>query len=138
LYREGRRRAGRDPDGGRVTLMLHTLIGPDRDWVRRAVERPFTDYIRSSLNSHLRERTQPSSRPFNAEERDDILQYAFERYFETGAMFGTVADCQRVVTEAVQAGVGEIACLMDFGVDTATVNQSLLWLKELCSSYRVN
>jgi len=136
LYREARRQAGFDPHTGRVTLMLHTLIGPDCDWVREVVEAPFKDYIRSSLGAHLKARAEPGAAPLDAGEQENILQYAFERYFETGALFGTVEQGRQRVRQALAAGVDEIACLMDFGVDYAAVHDSLPYLEQLVSSFR--
>ena len=37
LYREQRRAAGLDPDGGRVALMLHSFVHADGDFARRTV-----------------------------------------------------------------------------------------------------
>jgi hypothetical protein len=40
-----------------------------------------------------------------------------------------------MVDEAVRAGVNDIACLMDFGVDYSFLKNSLPYLKELVSDY---
>ncbi|UTH76429.1 MupA/Atu3671 family FMN-dependent luciferase-like monooxygenase [Chromobacterium sp. IIBBL 290-4] len=136
LYREARREAGHDPHAGVVSLMLHTLIGADRESVRSLVEAPFTEYVQSSLGAHLKERTNADGRAFDEGEQRQILEYAVERYYETGALFGSVSDGRRVVDHALDVGVNEIACLMDFGVDYATVLQSLPYLKKLVYFYK--
>jgi alkanesulfonate monooxygenase SsuD/methylene tetrahydromethanopterin reductase-like flavin-dependent oxidoreductase (luciferase family) len=51
-YREARQQAGWEPQGGKVTLMLHTFVHPDADYARRLVREPFLEYIRSSLDEH--------------------------------------------------------------------------------------
>lgn len=136
LYRQARRDAGFDPASGRVTLMLHTLVGPDSAWVRRAVEAPFKDYIRSSLVAHMKARATPDGRPLDATEQENVLQYAFERYYETGALFGTVDEVRYRVGQVLETGVDEIACLMDFGVNYAVVHQSLPYLEQLVASFQ--
>ncbi|KTT67252.1 luciferase [Pseudomonas oryzihabitans] len=136
LYRQARQDAGFDPASGRVTLMLHTLIGPDSSWVRDAVEAPFKNYIRSSLSAHMKARAQADAAVPDAAQEESILQYAFERYYVKGALFGTVEQGRERVAQALAAGVDEIACLMDFGVDYTMVEQSLPCLEQLVSSLR--
>ncbi len=137
LYREGRRQAGLDPAAGRVTLMLHTLVMPDRAAVAEAVEKPFRAYIKSALDAHVVAAAQQNGTvPPNEAERARMLDYAYQRYFQTGAVFGNLEDCRRIVDQAIAAGVDEIACLVDFGVDYGVVRQSLPCLEELVASYR--
>ncbi len=57
-----------------------------------------------------------------------MLEYAFERYFETSGLFGTVDSCTAMVDRLAAIGVDEIACLIDFGVPTDVV---LAQLEEL-------
>lgn len=137
VYRDARRRAGFDPDAGVVTLMLHTFIDKDIDLVRSAVERPFKDYIRSSMEAHLASDTMRAkgSESFDERDKEQMLEYAFQRYFKTGALFGTVEDGRQVVQQAIDIGVNEIACLMDFGADYSAVKDSLPYLKQLVSAY---
>jgi natural product biosynthesis luciferase-like monooxygenase protein len=136
-YREARRVAGLDPARGTVTLMLHTMLADDRARVRQAVELPFKNYIRSSLDAHMKAAATDNRATEPGEsEKAKMLDYAFERYFQTGALFGTVEDAARTVDQAIAAGVDEIACLVDFGVDYATVRASLDPLERLASHYR--
>lgn len=136
LYREGRREAGLDPDGGTVTLTLHTLLMDDRARVERAVEGPFRTYIRSALDAHVEAAAaEKGVAPPGEDERAKMLDYAFQRYFDTGAIFGTIDDGRRMVDRAIAAGVDEIACLVDFGVEYATVRDSLHELGRLAADY---
>jgi natural product biosynthesis luciferase-like monooxygenase protein len=137
LYRNARREAGLDPAGGTITLMLHTLLLDDRAAVQRTVEAPFKEYIRSSLDAHMRASAEQtgSAEPGDAE-KARMLDYAYQRYFRTGGIFGTVDDGRAMVDQAIVAGVDEIACLVDFGVDYAVVKDSLGSLEQLVSGYR--
>src|SRR5436190_240656 len=62
---------------------------------------------------------------------DAILDHAFERYFATSGLFGTVERCRQMVARLTAIGVDEIACLIDFGVATEQVLDSLPRLKQL-------
>ncbi|MDP4536955.1 LLM class flavin-dependent oxidoreductase [Alkalimonas collagenimarina] len=137
IYRAARERAGFDPETGEVTLMLHTLIGDSISQVKRAVENPFKAYIRSAMEAHLASDAlqKKGAAEFGEQDKDSILEYAFQRYFKTGALFGTVEDGKRIVKQAQDIGVNEIACLMDFGVDYASVKDSLLHLEQLVAAY---
>lgn len=139
LYRAARRDAGLDPDAGVVTLMLHTLVLEDRDHVLKAVEVPFRSYIKSALDAHVaaKAKEQGGAAPDEAE-RAKMLDYAYQRYTRTSAIFGTVEDSKEIVDQAIAAGVDEIACLVDFGVDYTLVKGSLAHLEQLVSSYRGN
>src|SRR5690606_33645825 len=48
-----------------------------------------------------------------------------ERYFETSGLFGSPATCERQLRRLMAIGVNEIACLIDFGVDTDEVLRHL-------------
>lgn len=137
IYRNARREAGYDPEGGVVSLMLHTLVLDNSEDVRRAVARPFRNYIASAVDAHLAARAvkNASIAQLTREEKEKILDYSFRRYYESCALFGTVDECRRVVEKARAAGVDDIACLVDFGVDYDVVMDSLPYLKTLTSSY---
>jgi natural product biosynthesis luciferase-like monooxygenase protein len=135
LYREARARNGHDPRTGRVTLMLHTFIGDDKDAVREKVRLPFTNYLRTSIGliSNL---ARSLDLPFEVSamsEKDmaDLLAYAFNRYFETAALFGTPDSCQPMIERLNSIGVDEVACLIDFGVDVESALAALPRLNRL-------
>ncbi|CAM2067519.1 LLM class flavin-dependent oxidoreductase [Sulfidibacter corallicola] len=128
IYRDARRDNGFDPEGGVVTLMMHTLVHRNLDIVRKAVREPFYDYIKSALTGHV-QAFDKGQRP-SEEETKKMVDYSYERYFKTGALFGSLAEAQDIAEKAVNAGVNEIACLMDFGVDYKVVMESLPYLLE--------
>lgn len=136
IYREARKSAGLDSAAGRITLMLHTLVDRNLAVVKSAVEKPFKEYIKSALDAHARAGIVNGSSHVTEEEKSRILEYSYERYCKTGALFGSVEDARKVVEEAIAAGVDEIACLVDFGVDYAQVLRSLPHLRELVGLYR--
>jgi natural product biosynthesis luciferase-like monooxygenase protein len=134
-YREARASNGHDPAGGHVTLMLHTFVGEDLAQIRRTVRDPFIAYLESSVDlwRNLKKPLAELSGP----ERDEVLEYAFERYFQTAALFGTPRTCAEFVGQLQACGVDEIASLIDFGVDpdvTLDGLSGLNELRELCQS----
>ncbi len=59
------------------------------------------------------------------EELDAIIEFAFLRYFDDSGLFGTVDDALARVEQVKAIGVDEIACLIDFGVPSATAMEAL-------------
>ncbi|MFL0811271.1 MAG: LLM class flavin-dependent oxidoreductase [Agarilytica sp.] len=147
IYREARKEAGFDPATGKVTLMLHTFVGDCNLEVRELVREPMKDYLRSAMKLVLdfawsfpafKRPGGADSKPddinikdLTDEEKDTILDFAFERYFETSGLFGTVDTCLKMIDRCKAADFDEIACLLDFGVDTQKVMNSLPLLKEV-------
>jgi len=109
--------------------MLHAFVGSEIEFVRNQVKKPFKDYLASSINlwkdksQELDELAEP--------EREQILDYAFERYFETAALFGTPTSCLPMINRLKAIGIDEIACLIDFGIDTNTILKNLPNLNQL-------
>src|SRR5262249_51458763 len=135
LYRAAWRMHGHGPGEGHVTLMVHTFVGPDGASVREKVRAPFSNYLLSSIGL-IRNLAQSlnrdiDSKDFTAADMDELLSFAFDRYFETSGLFGTVETCLRTVDQLKQAGVDEIACLIDFGVDGDAVLAGLEYLDAL-------
>ncbi len=134
IYREAWSKAGH-AGRGQVTLMLHCFVGDDVEAVRETVREPFTAYLRTAVDliGRLAESRGQDIRAadFSDEDMDALLEHAFDRYFETSALFGTPASCLEMVDHLKEVGIDEIACLIDFGVSARDVIESLGRLKEL-------
>ena len=136
-YRQAAADAGHDPKKGVVTCMLHTFVGADDAEIRRIVREPMKEYLGSAMalvvdfawSFPAFERPGgPDSKPedvdlrsLSGDEIDAILEFAFERYYETSGLFGTPEVCERMLQRCKDADIDEIACLIDFGVDTDVV-----------------
>jgi natural product biosynthesis luciferase-like monooxygenase protein len=120
---------------GHVVLMLHTFLGADRERVRAVVEKPFSDYLRSSLGlwaraaGDLTRGLDPDR--MNPQDLDFLVQRAFDRYFGSGGLFGTVDDGLATLATLADIGIDEVACLIDFVPDTDVVLDGLRYLAEL-------
>lgn len=134
-YREELRSLGRDPDQYAVTAMLHTFIGPDLGSVRDIVREPLLGYLRAHMElfAKLARSQDMAIDPARVSEADKaaLAQLAFERYFTTNGLFGTPQTALEQVERLAGAGVTEIACLVDFGVEPDTVLAHLQHLDEL-------
>lgn len=145
IYRQAWRDAGH-PGSGHVTVMLHTFIGVDREQVREAVKGPFqrylttaADLLRYHFGAWTSVRTPLTEGPTVELTLDDmeladvqsLLDFAFDRYFETSALFGTPESCLPMVERMKALGVDEISCLVDFGVDSQTIIDHLPFLDQL-------
>lgn len=134
IYREAYRGAG-GPGRGHVTLMVHTYVDQDSSRVRARVEAPFKGYLRSSLD--LMKGIGRSlgmsvdTGPLGESDVDRIVEHAFGRYFETSGLFGTPRGCLDFIETLRSIGVDEVACLVDFGIETDAVLENLPHLDQL-------
>jgi natural product biosynthesis luciferase-like monooxygenase protein len=128
-------RPGGDGWPGHVALMVHTFVGTDPDAVRAAVEEPFLAYLKSSF--HLFARQEMASMPdfdpadMTPEDIDYVVRRSFDRHYAYSGMFGTVEQATRFVGGLADAGVDEVACLIDFGIPAADVLGALDSLDQL-------
>lgn len=140
VYREARAEAGHDPQSGKVTLMLHTYMGPDRQTVKARVREPFREYLRTAVKLEVKaadgggtisggHRIQAES--IDQADMESLLDLTFDRYFHTGSLMGSPADCLPLIDGFKAAGVDEIACLVDFLTGTDDILESLTWVNQL-------
>ena len=139
LYRRAREQAGYPPETGHVTVMLHSFIGTTDEEVRSVVREPFLAYLESSVRLWANERTDLAR--LDERERARALDLAFERYFQTAALFGTPASVGPLLQRLQRAGADEIACLIDFGAKAPDVIASVARigaLKRSCAAQRLD
>jgi natural product biosynthesis luciferase-like monooxygenase protein len=146
LYHAALRGAGHDPANHSVTLMLHTYIARDRELSRETAREPMKDYLRSAAGlikqyawafpafkkpAGVENPMQIDLQSLSHEENEAILDFAFKRYFEDSGLFGTVDDCLARVESLKKIGVTEVACLIDYGINTQAVMEGLYPLAEV-------
>lgn len=146
IYRKTLVEQGLDPNQYKVTVMLHTLVGKDREQVRNLARGPMKDYLRSAAAlikqyawafpafkkpAGITNPMEVDLRALEPEEMEAILEFAFLRYFEDSGLFGTVENAVTRVRQLRDIGVDEVACLIDFGLPSATVLDALVPLAEV-------
>lgn len=133
IYRKAWDDAGH-PGRGIVTLMLHAFVGENDDAVHGIVREPMKAYLAGSLNlaaaniesvAFLREPEKINVGALTDDDVDDALEASFEKYFHMSGLLGSYEKCLDMVDQVEQADVDEIACLIDFGVESDIVLQSL-------------
>jgi natural product biosynthesis luciferase-like monooxygenase protein len=138
LYRAARARHGHDPQAGQVTVMLHTFVGPNTHEIKEQVREPLTRYLRTFIKQG--EQLNLSAHGIDAVrvtegDKDALAALAFESFFNQSALLGAADKCSALVARLRAVGVDEIACLLDFGLDAATVLTGLRHLTELKASH---
>jgi len=136
--------AAAHPGRGKVTLMLHTFVSDSLEYVRNTVRRPLKDYLRVSADlvkkyswafpAFKRRGENVGEVNFGELSRDDmeaLLDFAFDRYFETSGLFGTPLSCVETIDKLKANDIDEVACLIDFGVSADVVLENLKHLDEL-------
>lgn len=135
VYRDTRAARGLDPDGGEVTLMVHSYVGADPTSVRALVRPPLERYLRSHIDLFeklVRSRGMDINLSTVTEaDKQMLAQVAFERYFTANGLFGTPQTATSRIEEFAAAGVTEVACLIDFGISHAEVLEGLRHLAQL-------
>jgi natural product biosynthesis luciferase-like monooxygenase protein len=129
-------RAARDPASGRgiVTLMLHSFVHPDISVVRRTVREPFMDFIKATIDLH-QHGAKVQGIELDQDEKKRTAEFAYERYFRTAALFGTPEGCVDFVDRLISAGIDEIACQIDFGIDHSSALESIHHLAALKTTF---
>ena len=146
IYHAALRKAGHNPDDFKVTLMLHSYVGRDREVVRETARGPLKNYLTSAAGLIKQcawafpafKKPKGVTNPFeidletlSADELEAILEFAFDRYFEESGLFGTVEDCLKRVEQLKRIGVAEVACLIDYGIPVPSVLEGLFPLAEV-------
>lgn len=149
IYRETLVECGRNPADFKVTLMLHTLIGQDREEVRELARGPMKAYLRSAAGlikqyawafpafKKPKGVSQPNEVDLQSlaeDEFDAIIEFAFLRYFDDSGLFGTVENALDRVSQVKAIGVDEIGCLIDFGVPQSKALAALEFLAEVVAT----
>jgi len=130
-YRTARTENGHDPRKGVMTLMLHTYLDDVEEQAREKSREPMYRY----LSNYLKQFASLPGAP-KVDNTQDMLAFAFERYFSSSSLLGTMDKVRPFVSALCDIGVNEIACLIDFGVDGASVMKSLEKLARLQEEFR--
>ncbi len=144
VYRQAWKAHGH-PGQGTVTLMIHSFVGESDEAVKEIVRQPMRQYLASSLDlikqaawsfPTFKQKTTSDGGQFSIthlseQELDELLDFSFERYFETSGIFGTVETCLGIVDRIKGIDVNELACLIDYGVDTEIVLNQLPFLNQV-------
>jgi natural product biosynthesis luciferase-like monooxygenase protein len=142
-YRLARTRHGHDPGSGVVTVMQHTLISDRPADVEHAGREALNAYLTSAADLEARAvrhggvmsggRDSAHDQALIAEPRlrEEMVAFAGRRFIRGASLIGTLGDCEEQVARLQEAGVDEIACLIDFVSEEEAVWSSLASLAQL-------
>ncbi|MFT4012088.1 MAG: LLM class flavin-dependent oxidoreductase [Paracoccus sp. (in: a-proteobacteria)] len=148
-YHAALRSVGHDPAHFTVTLMLHTCLAEDRETAREIAREPMKNYLRSAAalvkqyawDFPAFRKPEGMTNPMaidlgslSEEELDGILEFAFLRYFEDSGLFGSLDDAVARIEHLKKIGVGEVACLIDYGIAPEQVVAGFPLLAQLKSA----
>lgn len=139
LYRAARRAAGHEGEGC-VTIALHTFVGEDLAAVKAKVHDPLCRYLADSVDllTGLTQALYPGAEMKNLkpEEKQALIEYSFNRYFELCGLLGTPDTCRKILGKLSAIGIDEVACLIDFGVDPDSALGSLALLDRVRAEHQ--
>lgn len=145
VYRAAWRASGRTGEG-HVTVMLHTFLDNDRERALRLAEEPMKRYLGSAAGllknmasafptfANAGVSADEAFQSLSESEMGELLSMAAARYLHESGLFGNLDDARQMAVALSSMGVDEIACLVDFGLDTDDVLGSLPLLGELQSA----
>ncbi|MGB3534211.1 MAG: LLM class flavin-dependent oxidoreductase [Microcoleaceae cyanobacterium] len=139
LYRDTLAKKGYDPEQGKVALMIHTFLGESLNEVKEKVRQPFCDYLKNhyDLLDNLAKSMglNVSLKNFSEDDLDSLLLFGVEGFMKGRSLIGTPTSCLPFLQEIEQAGINEIASLIDFVPSYDAVIESLTYLKQLREKY---
>jgi natural product biosynthesis luciferase-like monooxygenase protein len=145
-YRHALQQNGFDPRAGKVSIMVHTYLGATNESVREKVREPLKNYIRDStqLIQAMVKSTVAAGAAKEVVGRygdlndkipdhlmDELVEIAFDRFFEHAALLGTVEKAEKMIEKLKTYDIDEVACLVDFGLGRQEIVEGLSYLKEL-------
>ncbi|NJM32163.1 MAG: LLM class flavin-dependent oxidoreductase [Limnobacter sp.] len=126
VYRRARASADLDPNGGKITVLIHTFLSETCQAAIDIARKPLTNYLASSLKlSQKTLNAQAESIELSQEDQDYLLASAVNRYIEKNALIGSPEKALGLINALSQIGVTEIACFIDFGIDASTILKHL-------------
>ncbi|MGK4579225.1 MupA/Atu3671 family FMN-dependent luciferase-like monooxygenase [Kitasatospora sp. HPMI-4] len=136
LYRETLAARHGSSARGRVTLMLHTLLGRSDAEVLELIREPFSGYLASSLDlTGTSGPTVEGIDELTEADREALLRRAFDRYSRDSGLFGSPDTARRTLRSFEDMGVDEVACLIDFGVEPEAVLSGLHRIADLAREH---
>lgn len=136
LYRDSLAGAGYDPAQGVVSLMLHTYVTEEIDLARDRLRQAYGGYLLTNMGLQMRQAEGiGADLTLSEADRELIMEAAFQRLLDTHGLVGTPQACMEKLARLAAAGVNEIACLIDFGLETEEVLRSLHLLAAVKDAY---
>jgi natural product biosynthesis luciferase-like monooxygenase protein/FkbM family methyltransferase len=136
IYHQALRDNGFSIEDKKVSLMLHTYMDVTEQTALGISEQPFKNYLRSSIQL-MEPLAKETGLDINTQ-MDDLIEMAFRKFSKENTLIGSPESCQEMLHSIRNIGVTEVACLVDFGVESEKALKGLeniLKAKELYNSH---
>jgi natural product biosynthesis luciferase-like monooxygenase protein/amino acid adenylation domain-containing protein len=130
VYRQNLTEHGFDPLQKHVTLMVHTYIHPESGVAREEVKKPLQEYFRAHMRLLTKIQNEASSDIGNTLS-EAYFENLVERFIEQKCLIGTPQQCAEFAVKLQEAGVTEIASLIDFGMPEANILEGVEQIAQL-------
>ncbi|WP_276381415.1 MupA/Atu3671 family FMN-dependent luciferase-like monooxygenase [Flavobacterium sp. H4147] len=134
VYHKALKENGFTVEDKTVSLMLHTYIDADQEKAAEISEKPFKEYLRSSIKL-MEPLAQELSLNIDTQS-DEIIEFAYRKFSKENTLIGSVQSCQKMLQSIQNIGVTEVACLVDFGVENEKVLSGLKNIAKAKSLYQ--
>ncbi|MFW0738273.1 MupA/Atu3671 family FMN-dependent luciferase-like monooxygenase [Flavobacterium sp. T12S277] len=139
VYRKAYQQHNHKKGGDRVVLMLHTYLDETVEEAQEKARPSMKKYLLKSLEMSgkdvLESGNDPVLKSITDQSVEELLDFSVTKYFKESSLIGTVESSFPILHKAVQAGVDEIACLIDFGIDKTSALEGLPRITKLKDSF---
>ncbi|WP_378186677.1 MupA/Atu3671 family FMN-dependent luciferase-like monooxygenase [Aquimarina sp. W85] len=118
----------------KVSLMLHTYIDSSENVALGISKKPFKEYLGSSIKL-MEPMAQELGLDVNTQS-EELIEMAYQKFSKENTLFGSPESCQKMLFNIQNIGVTEVACLVDFGVESEKVLSGLKKIVETKNIYR--
>ena len=129
VYRRARAASPLSDGSGQVTVMLHTFLASDPVLARQMAAEPLRRYLEHSLSLQESLLATPEQRirvgVAAPAIRESLLERAVQRFLDERTLIGSPETCRTFVARLQEAGVDEVASLVDFGIPLPLVLEGL-------------
>ncbi|WP_103071076.1 MupA/Atu3671 family FMN-dependent luciferase-like monooxygenase [Aquimarina sediminis] len=118
----------------KVSLMLHTYIDSSENAALEISKKPFKEYLGSSIKL-----MEPIAQELGLDvhtQSEELIEMAYQKFSKENTLFGSPESCQKMLFSIQNIGVTEVACLVDFGVESEKVLSGLEKIVETKNIYR--
>lgn len=136
IYHQALRDNGFSVEDKKVSLMLHTYIDPSEQTALGLSEQPFKDYLKSSIQL-MEPLAKETGLDINTQ-LEDLVEIAYRKFTKENTLIGSPASCQKMLHSVRNIGVTEVACLVDFGVESEKVLKGLENIAEAKKLYHAH
>ncbi|MGC2775037.1 MAG: MupA/Atu3671 family FMN-dependent luciferase-like monooxygenase, partial [Bradyrhizobium sp.] len=131
-YRRTLQSKGLDPAKFVVTVMLHTFVADSDEGALAVAREPMRRYLASHAELRRRLLGEGNISAEAGEVNTELmLDELLKRYIGHISLLGSPSSCAALVERLHSIGVGEIACLIDFGVSEHLILNNLHHIKRL-------